>query len=64
MNILKALDFVELDYYKFSPEISEYLVIECMKESGWKQTNETAWFSPHSKFYTLSNLTLRHEANL
>ena len=35
MNILKALNASEINYYSFTPEISKYLIEKSMKESGW-----------------------------
>ena len=45
MNILTALDSMEIDSYEFSPWISSHLVIKCMTDSGWYSKNGI-WYSP------------------
>jgi len=36
MNILDALDKIEIDSYEFGPYISSMLIEECMRQSGWE----------------------------
>lgn len=45
MNILTALDSMEIDSYEFSPWISIHLVIKCMTDNGWHSKNGI-WYSP------------------
>lgn len=45
MNILTALDSMEIDSYEFSLWISSHLVIKCMTDSGWYSKNGI-WYSP------------------
>lgn len=48
MNILDALDSMEIDSYEFSPYISHNLIKECMKQSGWKIDGEI-FYSPSKR---------------
>jgi hypothetical protein len=36
MNILDALDKMEINSYKFGPYISTMLIKECMEQLGWE----------------------------
>lgn len=60
MNILNALDNMEMDSYIFGPNISIHLVIECMYNAGWKEI-QGSYYSPCKRDFIFTddvNLTL------
>lgn len=60
MNILDALNNMEIDSYNFGPNISINLVIQCMYKSGWTE-NEGIWYSISQRDFVFTddvNLTL------
>lgn len=67
MNILKALNASEINYYSFTPEISNYLIEKSMKESGWVHIEtfrdndrflKRLWESPYKDTFVLYNSTI------
>jgi hypothetical protein len=67
MNILKALNALEINYYSFTPEISKYLIEKSMKESGWVHFDtfrdddsslKTLWESPSKDIFVCYNLII------
>ena len=60
MNILDALNKMEIDSYEFGPYISRVLIEECMGQSGWKM-DEDIFYSPSKRDFVFTgdiNLTL------
>ena len=60
MNILNALDNMEIDSYEFGPYISPMLIEECMRQSGW-EIDEDIIYSPSKRNFVFTddvNLTL------
>lgn len=60
MNILYALDSMEIDSYIFGPDISIHLVMNCMVNSGWN-LKHGIWYSPSMRDFVFTddiNLTL------
>ena len=60
MNILDALDKMEIDSYIFGPYISSTLIEECMGQAGWEM-NEDVFYSPSKRDFVFTddvNLTL------
>ena len=65
MNILNALDNMEIDSYVFGPNISISLVIKCMYNAGWKEI-QGHYYSPHERSFIFTddiNLTLELATN-
>ena len=67
MNILKALNASEINYYNFTPEISKYLIEKSMKESGWVHFDtfrdddgvlKGLWESPSKDIFVFYNSTI------
>ena len=61
MNILDALDKMEIDSYEFGPYISPVLIEECMGQSGW-EIDEDIFYSPSKRDFIFTddvNLTLK-----
>ena len=48
MNILDALDRMEIDSYVFGPDISLHTVIRCMYDAGWAEINGV-YYSPSKR---------------
>ena len=58
MNILDALDKMEIDSYEFGPYISPMLIEECMGHLGW-EIDENIIYSPSKRDFVFNNdLTL------
>lgn len=65
MNILNALDNMEIDSYEFGPYISPMLIEECMGQSGW-EIDEDIIYSPSKRNFVFTddiNLTLELATN-
>lgn len=59
MNILSALDAMEIDSYEFSPWISSHLIVKCMVDSGWYSENGI-WYSPTKRdFVFIDDIKLK-----
>lgn len=54
MNILDALDKMEIDSYNFGPYISPILIEECMGQSGWEIDGDI-FYSPSRRDFVFSN---------
>ena len=48
MNILDALDSMELDSYVFGPDISLHTVTKCMYDTGWVEIGGI-YYSPSKR---------------
>ena len=60
MNILDALDKMEIDSYEFGPYISPMLIEECMRQSGWEFDGDIIIHSPSKRdFVFTDDFTLR-----
>ncbi len=59
MNILDALDKMEIDSYKFSPYISPTLIEECMGQSGWQMDGDIFYSPSKRDFVFTDDFTLR-----
>ena len=60
MNILNALDKIEIDSYVFGPDISVHTVIKCMYDLGWTEL-DGIYYSPSKRDFIFTddvNLTL------
>ena len=65
MNILNALNDMEIDSYTFGSDISMNLVIRCMYESGWTEV-DGVWYSISKRDFVFTddvNLTLELRSN-
>lgn len=64
MNILDALDKMEIDSYEFGPYISPILIEECMGQLGW-EFDRDIMYSPSKRDFVFTdnvNLTLELRA--
>lgn len=65
MNVLSALNDMEIDSYIFGPDISIHLVIRCMYTSGWIEV-DGVWYSTSERDFVFTddvNLTLKLRNN-
>ena len=59
MNILDALDKMEIDSYEFGPYIPSMLIEECMGQLGW-EIYDDIFYSPSKRdFVFTDDFTLR-----
>ncbi len=60
MNILDALDKMEIDSYEFGPYISPILIEECMGQLGWEFDGDIM-YSPSKRDFVFTDnyFTLR-----
>ena len=60
MNILDALDKMEIDSYEFGPYISPILIKECMGQLGWEFDGDIM-YSPSKRDFVFTDnyFTLR-----
>ena len=59
MNILDALDKIEIDSYEFGPYISSILIEECMKQLGWKFDGDIIYSPSKRDFVFTDDFALR-----
>lgn len=60
MNVLSALDSMEIDSYIFGPDVSVHTVIKCMYDAGWIEDGGV-YYSPIKRDFIFTddvNLTL------
>jgi len=54
MNILDALDKMEIDSYEFNLYTSPFLIKDCMRQSGW-EFNKDIICSPSKRDFVLTD---------
>ena len=57
MNILDALDKMEIDSYEFGPYISPILIEECMGQLGWEFDGDIMYSPSKRDFVFTDDLT-------
>ena len=58
MNILNALDSMEIDSYEFGEYISMNLIMNCMLDSGWEIADGICYSPTRRDFVFVDNLKL------
>ena len=59
MNILDALDKMEIDSYKFGPYISPMLIEECMSQLKWEFDGDIIYSPSKRDFVFTDDFALR-----